>query len=89
MDDFHLSEHEVRKVVFVCYVAVVCHKLRSVLLENSCDILCKCGSKLEGHLNVLWSMCFLTLGYGSASTRYQATKESQVSLGLPWHLQIQ
>ena len=33
MDGFHLSELEVQKVVLVCYVAVVCHKLRSVLLE--------------------------------------------------------
>ena len=33
MDGFHLSEHEVQEEVLVCYVAVVCHKLRSVLLE--------------------------------------------------------
>ena len=53
MDGFHLSELEIQKVVFVCYVAVVCHKLRFNVVGNSCDILCKCGSKVEGHLNVL------------------------------------
>ena len=42
-----LSVLKVQEVVFVCYVAVVCHKLRFSVIGNS---------EVEGHLNVLRSM---------------------------------
>ena len=75
MYGFHLSELEVQKKS-ICVLCGCCVPQTQIsVIGNSCDILCKCGSKVEGHLNV-------TLGYGSASTRYQVSKESHVSLGM-------
>ena len=45
VDAFQLSKLEIQEEVLVCYVAVVCYKLRYNVIGNSCDIfLCKYGS---------------------------------------------